>query len=188
MPCLQYGIEFTVFGCCKNVVAKIYWKCYNVTMEIIGVTNETKFNDANYKNAKVTISLVPFSNDVNSFRLFCNVNREYNLVDYGDYFVPYYHANGCLGAKTIMVETHMERWRTCEERIKNEWRNHFISKTYIDENGRSMPEFYGYFDSLRRANREYNMKLKPYLLEKLIPYERISDKKLVETIRNLRFS
>ena len=149
---------------------------------------ETMFSDVNFRNAKVSISLVPFSNEVNSFRLFCNVNRKYNLVDHGEYFVPHYYADGCIGGRTIMVETHIERFRECENRIKNEWRNHFIGKTYTSENGRSMPEFYGYFDNLQRANREYNMKLKPYLLEKLLPYERINDRKLVETIRNLRFS
>lgn len=136
----------------------------------------------NFKNIKLGILFQPISHDLNTYKMMWTINKDYNLIDYGEYFVPYYYATGPFGGKVLQCETYMKNYREHENRIKKQFLNKFIATTTRNKSG-----FYGYFENISKANREYNLVLKPYLLKKFIPYEGITDKSLIETIEKIRF-
>lgn len=140
-------------------------------------------NKENFKNLKVEIILLPFSDHVNSYRLAININNKYNLVDYGEYFVPYYYEVGPFGSEVLMCESYFQRYRDHENRIKKEYLNKFIR----GENNHHVC-FYGYFENVFKLNRVYNNVLKSFLIDKFLPYEGVRDNELIEKIKNLKFT
>lgn len=137
----------------------------------------------NFRNVKVEITFLPISPDINSFKLHININNKYFLVDFGDYFIPYYIGTGLYGSEVLMKETYFQKYKEHENRIKKEYLNTFVRSSNMNKTC-----FYGYFENLPKLNRVYNQKLKPYILEKFLPYERITDEKLIITVKNLRFN
>lgn len=135
-----------------------------------------------FKNVKVDIYLMPVSHYTNQMEFKYFINKEYELEDHKQYFIPHYITFGTpFGGKIITTEKETVRYHERPVMIKMEYKNKFIRG--FDQKY----HYYGYFDSLPILNRYFNNKMKPYILNEIFKLENIKDDKLIKEIKNFRF-
>lgn len=154
--------------------------------------SETSLKRLKYDKTKIVVSFAPVVKSGRiTFRMAESVNRNYAFFDGGAFIVPCFKAKTEV-ARTVFADVYVyEQVRVpgdygtygiVPKRIPKEALNRFASVPG------SSPAFEGYFDSLYAANRSYSEFLVPVMVNRILPFERISDPELVAEMKEKDFT
>lgn len=154
--------------------------------------SENALKSLDYDKTKVTIAFVPVVVSGHlTFRMSDSVNRNYAFRDCGQYVIPCVRTRREVSRSTFADMFMYEQtriagdygtYRDVPKTIRKDMLNSFalIPGRY--------PVFEGYFDSLYAVNRSYTEFVLPTMFNRIMPFERITDKELSDKMRAKDFT